>query len=134
MKKLLVQIIAGILGLWLSAQFVPGVEFDGTLKSLAITGLILGLLNYFIKPLLKGITLPLRILTLNLFTIVISMALLWLVDLITPELTIVHGLNLRDFIPLFWTTVIIWLISYFLSLITKKVEKTKKSEKEKSEK
>ena len=131
MKKFLIQIIAGILGLWLAVQFIPGVEFNGNnIKTLALAGLILGLLNYFIKPILKGITLPLRILTFNLFTIVISMALLWLVDLITPELTIVHGLSLKDFIPLFWTTVIIWLISYFLSLITKKMGKTKKSEKE----
>lgn len=130
----MIQVVAGISGLWLAAKFVPGVEFNETIKVLFLAGLILGLLNYFIKPVLKGITLPLRILTLNLFTIVISMALLWIVDLITPGLTIVHGLGLKDFIPLFWTTVMIWLISYFLSLIIKKSKKKNKSEEEEPEK
>ncbi len=118
------------MGLWLAVKFISGVEFTGSLKSLAIAGLIFGLLNYFVKPVLKGITLPLRILTFNLFTIVIAMALLWVVDFITPELTIVHGLTVSDFISLFWTTAIIWLISFALSLIVKKAGKKDKSEKE----
>lgn len=129
MKKLIVQIIAGILGLWLAATLIPGVEFSGNVKVLASAGLILGLLNYFVKPLLEGISLPLRILTLNLFSIVISMGILWFVDIITPELTIVRGLSLKSFIPLLWTTIFIWFISYFLSLITKKRNKKDKPNK-----
>ena len=49
-RRLILQIIAGILGIWLASQLVPGVEFTGPIKALCIAGLILGLINFFIKP------------------------------------------------------------------------------------
>ena len=102
MKNLLIKIFSGILGLWLAAQFVPGVEFIGTWKILILAGAMLGLANFFIKPILKSITLPLRILTLGLFGLIINVAMVWLIDIFFTELVIV-GL-----IPLLWTTLIIW--------------------------
>lgn len=106
--RLIVQIGTGILGLWLATEFVSGVEFIGPFKSLLIAGTILGLINFFIKPVLKLITLPLRILTLGLFSLVINMGMIWIADILFPEL-IIKGLT-----PLFWTTIIIWALSLFL--------------------
>ena len=77
MGSLLIKIIAGILGLWLAVRFVPDVEFTGTLQSLAIAGAALGIINALIKPLLRMITLPLRIITLGLFGLVINLAIVW---------------------------------------------------------
>lgn len=102
MKNLLVKIFSGILGLWLASNFVPGVEFTGTWKVLILAGAMLGLINFFIKPILKSITLPLRILTLGLFGLIINVAMVWLIDIFFVELVIV-GL-----LPLLWTTLIIW--------------------------
>ncbi len=62
------------------------------------------------------------------------MALLAIVDFIIPELMIVRGLSLKELSPLFWTTVIIWLISSFIFLITKKEDRTKQPKKEETEK
>ncbi len=117
MTKLIFQIIAGILSLWLAVQFVPkivpgGVEFTGEIKYLLIAGAILGLINFFIKPILKMITLPLRILTFGLFSLVINMLIVWIIDILFPELII------RGIIPLFLVTVIVWIVSYFLGLYT----------------
>ena len=112
MSKLIFQIIAGILGLWLATKFVPGVEFSGSLQALCLAGLVLGLINFFIKPILKLITLPIRILTLGLFSLVINIAIVWLVaDVLFPGDLEIHGL-----LPLFFTTLIIWLVSLFLGL------------------
>jgi len=121
MGNLFLQIIAAILGLWLSDQYIGGVDFSGPLfywpknlsgfhnffSSLVFVGICLGFLNYFVKPILKIITLPLRIITLNLFSFVIAMFLVWLVDVFFKELTIT-GLK-----SLFLTTLLIW----FLGLI-----------------
>jgi putative membrane protein len=112
MIKLIFQIVAGILSFWLAVRFVPGVEFAGEIKYLFFAGAVLGLINFFIKPILKMITLPLRMLTFGLFGLVINMAMVWIVDIFFPEL-IIQGL-----IPLFWTTVIVWGVSYFLGLYT----------------
>jgi len=124
LSKLIVQIIIGILGLWLADKFVPGVIFKGPLflipgslaeivvilRTLVGVGAILGILNFFVKPILNTITLPLRIITLNLFSLVIAMVLVWLVDVFSPEL-IIQGIK-----PLFWTTLIIWGLTLFFPL------------------
>jgi len=110
MTNLIFQVIGGILSFWLAVKFVPRVEFVGEIKYLIMAGAFLGLINFFIKPILKIITLPLRILTFGLFGLVINMGLIWFVDIIFPEL-IIPGI-----VPLFWTTLIIWLVGYFLGL------------------
>lgn len=108
MWNLFLQILGGILGIFLAQRFVPGVEFTGNWQMLALAGGILGLLNFFIKPILKFISLPLRILTFGLFSLVINMFMVWIVDIIFLEL-IISGI-----IPLFWTSLIVWGISFFL--------------------
>jgi putative membrane protein len=124
MNSLILQIIAGILGIFLATKFVPGVslevlpgqsslfgiEFTASWQILLLIGSALGLINFFIKPVLKTITLPLRILTFGLFSLVINMLMVWAVDILFPEL-IIPGI-----IPLFWTTVVIWGVSLLLGL------------------
>ncbi len=114
MTSLIFQIVAGILGLWLAVKFVPGVEFVGEIKYLFFAGAILGLINFFIKPILNVITFPLKILTLGLFSLVINMAIIWAVDILFPEL-IIPGI-----IPLFWTTLIVFAVSFLLGIYTSK--------------
>lgn len=105
---LFLEILAGILGIFLAQRYVSGVEFAGNWQILVLAGIILGLINFFIKPILKVITLPLRILTFGLFGLVINMLMVWLVDLIFPEL-IIQGIT-----PLFWTSLIVWGLSFIL--------------------
>lgn len=121
--NLLIQIISAILGLWLSQRFVPNVHFTGPLfvlptktanislflTTLAFAGILLGILNFAVKPILKKITFPLRIITFNLFSLVIAMFLVWLVDIFSPEL-IIQGIG-----PLFFTTIIVLAVNFIFS-------------------
>jgi len=111
MTKLVFQIIAGVASFWLADKYIPGVEIAGGLKYLFIAGGILGLINYFVKPLLRIITFPLRIITLGLFSWIINMAIIWVVDII-----LLKELEINGLIPLFWTTLIAFVISFFLGL------------------
>ena len=122
MWNFFLQIVAGISGLYLADRYIQGVEFTGPLifipksldelnsffSSLIFIGAFLGFLNFFIKPILNKIALPLRILTLNLFSLIIAMGMLWITDTVFPELEIV------GIISLFWTTLIVWGISFIL--------------------
>ena len=124
MNRLILQIIAGILGIFLATKFVPGVsleiipgvssffgiDFTKNWQVLILVGVVLGSVNFFIKPVLKIITLPLRILTFGLFSLVINMLMVWVVDIFFLEFEI------AGLIPLFWTTIIIWVLSLFLGL------------------
>ncbi len=126
MKKLLINIIAAGLGLYLATTFVPnvgltiysdssffGIQLTAVWQIFLILGIILGLLNYFVKPILKVLSLPLEIITLGFFSLVISLGLIYAVDIIFKELYI--GL----WLPLVYTALIIWAISTALSLIFK---------------
>lgn len=109
MWKLFLQIVGGILGIYLAQRFVPGVSLAGNWQTLIWIGVILGLLNYFVKPILKIITLPLRILTLGLFTFIINILMIVAVDIFFKELTI------KGITPIFWTSIIVWGISFILT-------------------
>lgn len=110
--KLVLHLVSAILGLFLATKFVQGVDFYGNYLMLIVVGAILGLANFFIKPILKAISLPIRIITLGLFSLVINLALVWLVaDVLFPDILEISGL-----MPLFWTTAIIWVLSFFLGL------------------
>lgn len=111
-RGLLLQIISGILGLFLAIRFISGVEFEGKIQILLFAGFILGLLNFFLKPILKFITLPLWFLTFGLFSFVINMTMIWLVDIIFPELIIEGVFPL--FLTTFWVLGISLLVSIFL--------------------
>ena len=120
-QKLFWHIVGGILGIFLAVRFVPGVSLkvlpDSSFLEFRITqfwqilfliGGILGLINFFIKPILDKITLPLKILTLGLFSLILNMVIIKFLDILFLEFKIL-GL-----IPLFWATVIVWLINFFL--------------------
>jgi len=113
MWRLFLQIVAGIIGIWLAAKYVPGVEFVGNWQVLVLAGVILGLINFFIKPILKVITLPLRIITFGLFGLVINMLMVWIVSLILPELVFPEQI-MQKIIPLFLTSFIVWGINLIL--------------------
>lgn len=100
-------IIASIVGLFSATLIAPNVWIEGTtwqfVKTLVFAGIVLGLINFFIKPVIKAVTFPLRFITLGLFGLVINMALIWVVDVIfTPELTI------KGLVSLFWTGILVW--------------------------
>ncbi|MBZ1345033.1 MAG: phage holin family protein [Candidatus Nealsonbacteria bacterium] len=105
MKKLFLQIIVGILGIFLAKVFIPGVELIGGIQILIFSGVILGLINFFIKPILKIITFPLKILTFGFFSLILNIAIIWFVDFIVP------GLKIIGFLPLLGTTFIIWALN-----------------------
>jgi len=118
-SKLLFQIIAGIIGLFIAVKVVPGIEFTGFINTLIITGAILGLVNFFIKPILKLIALPIRIITFGLFSLVINMILIWIVvDVFSP-------IEIKGLVSLFWTTIIIWLLNLVFEIYISRQRKLK---------
>ena len=73
---LLLRIAGNTLAAWITVWVVPGLSFTGEWWWFAVFGLVIGLVNAYIKPAAKMLTLPLRILTLGLFTLVVNVALM----------------------------------------------------------
>jgi putative membrane protein len=91
------------LPLWAASYVFRGVAFD-SVETLIISGLLLGLINAAIKPLIVVLTLPITVLTLGLFIIVINTAILFLVQWLVPGFRIADlgtGVLLALFISVF---------------------------------
>jgi len=111
MSKFIIQLIAGILAVWLATIIVPSVKFEGPVLNLIFAGIVLGLLNLTIRPIVELITLPIKIITLGLFSLAIGVLMVWIVDILFAQL-IIPGFN-----PLFWTSLINWGLIIVLALI-----------------
>lgn len=71
----------------LAEYLIPGIHVATAVTALA-AGLVLGLINTFVKPVLSILTLPINFLTLGLFGIVLNALLFWATHLFVPGFTI----------------------------------------------
>lgn len=114
--RFIIQILTNGLAIFLADYLVPGFIFKGDILTLAIAGLILGLINVFVRPILRLISTPLIVLSLGLFILVINMALLWLLEYFVPELTI------TGFWTYLWGSLIISAVNLVFGYKKKKKE------------
>lgn len=113
--KLVIRILTNAVAIYIAAKIVPGfILQEDSFKILLIAGFIFGMINFFIKPLLKLISAPLILFTLGLFTIVINIAMLLLLDHFMVELEI-NGLWAS-----FWATIVISMVNMFIGAFSKK--------------
>jgi putative membrane protein len=77
MIRFIIQAVVTMVGLWLSAQIVPGVGFTST-GSLIAAAVILGLINAVVRPIMVVLTFPITVVTLGLFLLVVNAAMIGL--------------------------------------------------------
>lgn len=92
------------LGLWLATAWVPGVVID-TPTTLVLAGLLLGVVNSVLRPVLIVLTLPVTLLTFGLFVLVINAGMVALVAWMLP------GMHVAGFWSAFWTAALVSLVS-----------------------
>ena len=83
--RIILRVLANALLLYVIAFLVPGISYSGDWITLIFAGLVLGVINLFIKPIVVFISFPLIFLTLGLFFFIINGLMLWLVSLFIPE-------------------------------------------------
>ena len=88
MIRILLQILLNGLGVMLAAYIVPGVHYAGSWPYLLLVGLVIGVINLLVKPLVTLLSLPALVLTLGLFYLVINGALFYLAASLLRGLTV----------------------------------------------
>jgi putative membrane protein len=79
MVNVLLRWLIGALALLAVAYFLPGIAVANFFPAAVVAALVLGLVNAFVRPLVKVLTLPLTCLTLGLFSLVVNAVLFWAV-------------------------------------------------------
>jgi len=78
--KLLISFLVNAVALGVAILLLPGITLSGDNRwlGLAILAVIFGLINTFLKPLIKLLALPINVMTFGLFSLVINAGLLLL--------------------------------------------------------
>lgn len=86
--KALIQILINGLAILLVARVIPGIHYEGDWVYLLLTGLVVGLLNLTVKPLVTILSLPFIVLSLGLFFFVINAFILYVASWLLGGLTV----------------------------------------------
>ena len=114
-----IQVLINAGALYVAQLLIDGVDFDFSQEnawlSFLLVALIFGLVNTFLKPVLRILTLPITIVTLGLFLLVLNALLLLLVGFISNELAL--GFTVRDFLAALLGSIVISIVGLLLSMV-----------------
>ena len=116
MRSFILRIIIVAFTIFLVSLLMPGVHVENFWSAI-IFSIVLGLINAFIRPLISLLTLPIKILTLGLFSLVINAFLFWIVTLFVP------GVEVDSIIATFLAALIVWLVSVIVNKFLKSKKK-----------
>lgn len=86
--KAVAQVLLNCVAILLVAEFVPGIHWQGDWLYLLLAGLVLGVLNLFVRPLVTVLSLPFIVVTLGLFFLAINGIMLYLAAWLLDGLTV----------------------------------------------
>ena len=123
MKSIVIKVLVNGVALWVAALVLMGIRFgpdseplSKQLVTILVVAAIFGLVNAFIKPVLKFFALPFIILTLGLFSLVVNALMLQLTSWFADQLGLAFHVD-----QFFWDallgSIIITLVSMILNLI-----------------
>lgn len=109
--RIILRIVINAVALWVAASLIDDITLSDDLASILLVAVVFGLVNAFIRPIARLISVPLLVLTLGLFTLVVNAIMLQLTDALTDSIT-VDG---------FWTAIlgaiVISVVSWALSIV-----------------
>jgi len=128
---ILVRIVVNAIALWAAARFVPNISFPAAEHfpsddwwKLAVVALTFGLINAYLKPIIRALSFPVRVMTLGLIGLVINAALFLLLAAVSDTFNL--GLKIGGFPPTldvaalvaaFLGALVISIVSTILSLV-----------------
>lgn len=87
MAYLLLRLLVNALAIAILARFLPGIHVaSNDPAAFVLIGLVFGIINALVKPIITLLTCSLVILTLGLFILVINGLMLWLTAALLPDL------------------------------------------------
>ncbi len=99
MADLLIKVIVNAVALWVAVQVVPQIDFDfgDDWWKLGAVALIFAIVNSYLRPIVKALSLPISMMTLGLIGFVINAAMLLVTALISEALDL--GFRIDRFPP-----------------------------------
>lgn len=115
-----IKVLVNAVALWLCTVLVSGIYLGGTTQgarigTLVVVALIFGLVNAFIKPVVKTLGCVFYVLTLGLIGLVVNALLFLLVGWISAKLGL--PFEVAGFWPAFWGAILVAIVAWLLHVI-----------------
>lgn len=92
MRDFVIRVLINAVAIAVTALLIPGIQVaNNDIVTLLILGLIFGLVNSMLKPILLILTCPMVILSLGLFILVINGVMLLITDALAGDALIIEG-------------------------------------------
>ncbi|HEV8437742.1 MAG TPA: phage holin family protein [Methylomirabilota bacterium] len=106
----LLRVVVNILAIVVAAHLVRGIEVDGVLPAVA-AGLLLGVVNAVVRPVLLVLTFPITLVTLGLFLLVLNGLCFWLVA------AVVKGFHVSGFWSAVLGALVVSVVSWVVTVL-----------------
>ncbi len=120
MKQFAIKVVVNAVAIWVATLVVPGLGIGGaatdewwqTALTFLVIGLVFGLVNAVVKPIVTLLTLPLYVLTLGLFSFVVNAFMLQITSWVSEATPLTFVVD--DF---FWSAILGAVVVTFVSLV-----------------
>jgi putative membrane protein len=116
MKHFLLTWLGTAVALLITSKIVDGFEIKSFVAAL-VAAIVIGLVNAFIRPILRFFAFPITLLTFGLFTFVINAVTLLLASKLTPG----SDFQINGFLPALLGSIVLAIVSsvinYFLRVV-----------------
>ncbi len=131
MSSWIVRVIANACALAVAAWLFTGITVEASpnrylhladagtdvnrLITLVVVALIFGLVNEFIRPIVKVVSLPLYLLTLGLMFFIVNAFMLWLTSWLTDKIDV--GFHVDGFVTALFGAIVVSFVSWVVGMI-----------------
>jgi putative membrane protein len=110
--RFLIRVVLNAAAIALASNLIPGIRIAGLVPALA-AGLVFGIVNAVVRPVLVVLTLPISIITLGLFIFVVNALCFWLTSALVP------GFDVAGFWPAFVGALVTSVVGWIVSLLVR---------------
>lgn len=111
----LIQILINAAALWVAVQVVPGISFVGEWWKLLLVAVAFSLLNTYLRPILRILSIPFTLMTFGFFLLVINAVMLLLTSAVSEQLRL--GFRVDDFLAGLLGAIVVAIVGLVLSMI-----------------
>ncbi|HEX3917906.1 MAG TPA: phage holin family protein [Caulobacteraceae bacterium] len=109
MIRFILRALVAAAGLWVASKIIPGVQMENW-KTLVLAGLVLGIVNALVRPIVTFLTLPVTILTLGLFLLIVNGLMILLTSWVVDHFPGLH-MHIGSLLNSVLVTIVVWLVS-----------------------
>lgn len=116
------RLLINAAALWVATRLVPGVTFTGDWVPFLGVALVFGVVNTFIGPVVKILSIPFILVTLGFFLLILNGLLLWLTSSLSGALGL--GFHVSGFWAAFFGALVVSFVSTLLTIMVGGAKRT----------